>query len=88
LSPAERNALGQFKAGGPQAEVICIVRPLGDPQAKSEVVVLDRASQAFLEQLAAERSTQSTRRLTSMEVRRRSGPVCAVDPAASAPAAR
>ncbi|HEX4143390.1 MAG TPA: thioredoxin domain-containing protein [Pirellulales bacterium] len=88
LSPAERNALGQFKAGAQQAEVICIVRPLGDPQAKSEVVVLDRASQAFLEQLAAERTTQGTRRLTSMDVRRRSGPVCAVDSAAPAPAAR
>ena len=88
LSPAERNALGQFKAGSQQAEVICIVRPLGDPQAKSEVVVLDRASQAFLEQLAAERSTQGTRQLTSMEVRRASGPVCAVEPAGPALAAR
>jgi thiol-disulfide isomerase/thioredoxin len=88
LSPAERNALGQFKAGGAQAEVICIVRPLGDPQAKSEVVVLDRASQAFLEQLAAERHTQGTRQLTSMEVRRASGPVCAVEPPAAAPSAR
>jgi hypothetical protein len=88
LSPAEQNALGQFKAGGAQAEVICIVRPLGDPQAKSEVVVLDRASQAFLEQLAAERTTQGTRRLTSMEVRRASGPVCAVESPATTPAAR
>jgi thiol-disulfide isomerase/thioredoxin len=79
MSPAERNALGQFKVAGQPAEVICIVRPLGDPKAKSEVVVLDRASQAFLEQLAAERNTQGTRKLTSMEVRRASGPVCAVE---------
>ncbi|HTU23891.1 MAG TPA: trypsin-like peptidase domain-containing protein [Pirellulales bacterium] len=79
LSMAEQNTLGQFKTPAQQAEVICIVRPLGDPAAKSEVVVLDRASQAFLEQLAAERSTQGTRRLTSLEVRRASGPISAVE---------
>jgi hypothetical protein len=51
------------------AEVICIICPRGNPQAKNEVVVLDRASSAFMQQLAAERQTQQSRRLTSHETR-------------------
>ncbi len=86
LSPAERSALGQLKAGGQQAEVICIVRPLGDPKAKSEVVVLDRASQSFLQQLANERTTQGSRPSNSMDGRRPSGPVCNVEPPGTASA--
>ena len=86
MTPAERNAFGQAKAGGQQAEVICIVRPLGDPKAKPEMFVLDRASQTFLEQLAAERQTQGPRQLTSMDVRRVPGPACDVDPSGASSA--
>jgi thiol-disulfide isomerase/thioredoxin len=34
------------------SEVICIVRPRGNPEAKSDVIVLDHASQEFLKRLA------------------------------------
>jgi S1-C subfamily serine protease len=47
------------------AEVICIVRSLHDPRAKSDVIVLDRASPEFLARLTSERSVQENRRLTS-----------------------
>jgi hypothetical protein len=50
--------------GGDTAEVICIVRPLDNPRAKSEVIKIDRASTAFLRQLAADREAQSSRSLT------------------------
>jgi len=54
------------------AEVICIVRSLSDPEAKSEVIMLDRASTDFLRQLAADRQAQ--RHLTSLKVRSNSRP--------------
>lgn len=57
----------QNRAGA--AEVICIIRPLANPKAKSEVIMLDRASSAFLKQLAADREAQEARHLTSLKVR-------------------
>jgi len=48
------------------AEVICIVRSLRDPRAKSDVIVLDRASPEFLAKLAAEQGVQQDRQLTGM----------------------
>ncbi len=47
------------------AEVICIVRSLGNPNSKSDVIVLDRVSADFLQQLRREQSTQSDRHPTS-----------------------
>jgi hypothetical protein len=82
---AASGALSQVAAG--QAEVICIVRPLNDPKAKSEVVVLDRASPAFLQQLASERSTQGLGKLTT-QVRRPPGPSCRLDQPTSSSAVR
>jgi hypothetical protein len=77
LTPAERATLAALGSRVPGAEVICIVRSLSDPQSKSEIIVLDRASPAFLERLSAEQSTQGARHLTSLEVRRRAsqGPI-------------
>lgn len=49
------------------AEVICIVRSLDDPRAKSNVIVLDRASPDFLAKLTKEQSVQENRRLTGFE---------------------
>jgi len=46
------------------AEVICIVRSLTDPQAKSQIIVLDKASPAFLNRLASEARVQDERHLT------------------------
>jgi hypothetical protein len=69
LSPHERATLAELRQKAQGAEVICIVRSLNDPKAKSEIIVLDRASSGFLNQLAAERTTQDARHLTSLDVR-------------------
>jgi len=68
MSPAEQSLAAEFStlaAGG--AEVVCIVRPLADPRAKSKVVVIDRASPEFLQQLAADRRRQDSRFVTSFD---------------------
>ena len=68
MAPAEQALVAELStlaAGG--AEVVCIVRPLADPRAKSKVVVIDRASPEFLQQLAADRRRQDSRTLTSFE---------------------
>jgi len=69
LTPAEEAALAEIRANGEGAEVICIVRPLTDPQSRSEIIVLDRASREFLRQLSDERRTHNSRRLTSDHIR-------------------
>jgi len=72
LSREEQAALEEIRRRlGDDAEVLCIVRSRRNPQAKSEVIMLDKASPEFLRQLAAEaRSSQDPRRLTSLEVPR------------------
>lgn len=52
--------------GADAAEVVCVVRNLTDPQAKSKVVVLDRVSPQFLAHLERETATQLARRETSL----------------------
>jgi len=69
LTPAEEAALAEIRANGEGAEVICIVRSLTDPQSRSEIIVLDRASRDFLRQLSDERRVQNSRRLTSDRIR-------------------
>jgi hypothetical protein len=54
--------------------VICIVRPLSNPNAKTEVIRLDSASSAFLDQLAEDRQDQEARHLTSLNVRSKGQP--------------
>ena len=66
LSDRERATLAELRNRGDGAEVICIVRSLTNPQAKSEVIVLDRASPAFLQQLSADSAAQDARHLTSL----------------------
>jgi hypothetical protein len=78
LTAPEQAALAQLQ-GRSGAEVICIVRPT-DPRGKSEVIVLDKASQEFLRQLEAERGNQGSRHLTSLQVDR-----AAATPAAPRP---
>jgi thiol-disulfide isomerase/thioredoxin len=68
ISAQESGTLDQVRRTAAGAEVICIVRSLNDPRAKSEIIVLDKASPAFLEQLAANRNQQPARNLTSLEV--------------------
>jgi thiol-disulfide isomerase/thioredoxin len=69
LANIEPATLAQVRNRADGAEVICIIRPLANPQSKSEVIMLDRASSAFLEQLAADREAQEARHLTSLKVR-------------------
>ena len=66
---SERTTLADLQNRS-DAEVICIVRPRGNTNAKSEVIVLDRASTAFMERLETEREVQQSRRFTSHEVPR------------------
>jgi len=71
LSGEELAALEEIRERREQgAEVICVVRSRSDPHAPSEIIVLDRVSPAFLEQLAAQSRSprQTTRHLTSLEI--------------------
>jgi len=70
INASEQAAMAKVDSAGDGAEVICIVRSLTDPQAKSEVIKLDRASSAFLRQLVADREAQKSKHLTSLEVPR------------------
>ena len=71
MTDAERATLAELRSRGGSAEVICIVRSLSNPGAKSEVIMLDHASPDFLRQLSADRSAQEARHLTSLNVRKR-----------------
>lgn len=64
LTPQEAATLAEIGRRSDGAEVICIVRSLSDPRAKSEIIVLDRASPDFVKQLASEQSAQQQRHLT------------------------
>ncbi|HVX11623.1 MAG TPA: thioredoxin domain-containing protein [Pirellulales bacterium] len=65
ISPQEAATLSEIGRRSEGAEVICIVRSLSDPRAKSEIIVLDRASPGFVKQLASEQQVQQMRHLTS-----------------------
>ncbi len=65
ITSDEAATLALIRAQSRGAEVICIVRP-ADPHARSEIIVLDKASPAFLKKLADERTT--TLHPTSLEL--------------------
>ncbi len=69
LNPQEQAALAELGNLTAGAEVVCIVRPLADPRAKSRVLVIDNASPEFLRQLASDSRRQDARQTTSLEVR-------------------
>lgn len=76
LSDGERAALEEIhRRRQDGAEVICVIRSRSDPRAPSEVIVLDKVSPAFLEQLVAEARPQDARHLTSLEIPRRPEPL-------------
>ena len=52
LSAGEQALLQHVRQHDGKAEVICIVRPHGAPQAASEVFVLQNASPEFVEELS------------------------------------
>lgn len=62
LSADEQAAIAAMRDRADGAQVICIVRPSGDPNAKNEIVVLDHVSQGFVERLAAESASATGQR--------------------------
>jgi hypothetical protein len=52
------------------AEVVCVIRPRNAPDAKSEVIMLDKASSEFVKQLSSETQVKDGLQRTSMEVAR------------------
>ncbi|MCA9246582.1 MAG: trypsin-like peptidase domain-containing protein [Planctomycetales bacterium] len=65
MTAAERATLDEIANRSRDAEVICVIRPLNDPNAKSEIIVLDRASPEFLRQLTERKRISDSRQLTS-----------------------
>lgn len=70
MTAKELATLAEIGKRSEGAEVICIVRSLSDPRAKSEIIVLDRASAEFVKQLAGEQRVQQARHLTSAKLPR------------------
>jgi len=68
LTGAHAAAIADLAGGRDGAEVICIVRPLDHPGAKSDVFVIDKPSAEFLDRLSAERRRQEDRQLTSFRL--------------------
>jgi thiol-disulfide isomerase/thioredoxin len=55
LRPDEKAALEEIqRKTGEGAELICIIRSRTNPQARSEIIVLDRVSPAFIQRLTTE----------------------------------
>ncbi len=65
----EELALLQDLRSSRGAEVICLVRTLDDPQAKSRVLQINRASPAFWRELAAVGEGEPAHKLTSLDSR-------------------
>ena len=60
ISAGERALLDHVRQHEGRAEVICIVRPHGAPQAASEVFVLEGSSREFVEQLSKTHAGHAT----------------------------
>lgn len=61
LSVEEQAALEEIRRrSGEGAEVICVIRSRTNPDARSEIVVVDKASPAFLQQLTGRDRTAAT----------------------------
>ncbi|MFW5693446.1 MAG: S1 family peptidase, partial [Thermoguttaceae bacterium] len=66
LDPDERIALEEIRRRLDEGyEVVCIIRPRNDPQAKSEVLVLDRVSPSLRQHLEAASHAAERPRFTS-----------------------
>jgi hypothetical protein len=86
LRPEEQAALDEIRRRLREgAEVVCVVRSRSDPQAKSEVIILDKVSSAFLGRLAAEARTQDPLFSTSLEIPRKGQPAASPPPLEAPP---
>ena len=63
------------RRAGEGSEVVCIIRDRNNPQAKSEVITLDRASPAFVNQLSRAGQPRNAPHETSLEVPKRPTPI-------------
>ncbi len=52
------------------AEVVCVIRPRNTPGAKSEVIMIDKASPELVQQLSAEAQGKAGVQRTSLDVAR------------------
>jgi len=86
LSIAEQAALDEIRRRLREgAEVICVVRSRRNPLAKSEVIMLDKASPDFLKLLAAEAGTQNSHELVPTQTRQPAGTANRWQPQAARP---
>jgi hypothetical protein len=69
MSAAERATLEELRDRVQENEVICIVRPLNNPNAKSEIIVLNHASPLFVEQISRGAQERRPEKLTSHSIR-------------------
>lgn len=70
VRPQEAAALEEIrKRQAEGAEVICVIRSRKDPEAKSEILMLDNVTPEFLRQLAEGAESAASRQLTSLEIR-------------------
>jgi thiol-disulfide isomerase/thioredoxin len=68
LTKAEQATLDEIRRRAQEgSEVVVVIRSRRDPQARSEVLVLDQASPNFLKQLAADALPRNVRHLTSLD---------------------
>ena len=65
LSAEEKATLEELQGRVQDAEIICIVRPRNNPEAKSEIIVLNHASPLFVEHLSKAAGKRTTHQLTA-----------------------
>ena len=70
LTPGENALLAHVREHQGRAEVICIVRPHGAPDASSEVFVLEGSSRDFVDRLAQAHRDEATAATDSAPIRR------------------
>jgi S1-C subfamily serine protease len=73
LDAQEQAFLTEIARTADDAEVICIIRPRSRPDAKSQILVLDSASPAFIQAMSALTSETEKRALTLTEERQHEG---------------
>lgn len=64
-----RAAATEAVDGATDAEIVCVIRPIGQPQAASKVVVINRASKDFVSLLTDELEAQPQYNQTSLQVK-------------------
>jgi hypothetical protein len=76
LPAGEQNVMDEIRRRVREgAEVVCIIRDRQDPQSKSEVITLNRASAGFVDQLSRAGESAGVPQPTSLEVPRRRMPI-------------